>query len=191
MPPAFNVAYQINLQPFGLIQVQDYLRETLHLPENKLILLAQTLLNRTAGNPLFVAQLLMQALAKRIVSYDFRDGEWNIDVEQLVNITVASDVVRFLVDSLEQLPPEVTKVLRIAACLGSTFSVHTLEQVLERFGDGIDGLYIAENEGLVQQSEPAGGSAVFRFSHDRIMQASHSNNTPEQLEQIHLGLILI
>lgn len=53
------------------------------------------------------------------------------------------------------------------------------------------GLYLAEMEGLVVR-EPIAmvGSIVFRFSHDRVMQASHCKNTDLQIQQIHLGIYI-
>lgn len=61
--------------------------------------------------------------------------------------------------------------------------------MLAKFDGDMHGLYLAEVEGLVvREPTTMAGSIVFRFSHDRVMQASHSKNTDLQIQQIHLGM---
>lgn len=183
----------IDLHPFTHYQVLEFVCSMLNLPESETSLtLATAIHSRTAGNPFFVSQLLRQAISDGIISYDSRTFEWVINFELISQMSIVSDVVEFLLEKLQKLPASVSQVLRVAACLGSTFSVDTLQMVLAKHnGADMRGLDLAEAEGLVVRVNSETGPTGFRFSHDRVMQASHSKNTDLQIQQIHLGVLIL
>lgn len=184
----------LSLHPFSLLQVLDYIKSILSLPEsNSVLSLSSAIHSQTAGNPFFVSQLLRQAMSDGIVTYDSRTSEWVVNSDRISRMSMVSDVVEFLLEKLKKLPTSVSEVLRVAACLGSTFGEDVLEEVMKKSnGCSMKGLNLAEAEGLVTKaSEVVVGPTVYKFSHDRVMQASHSNNTDLQIQQIHLGIHLL
>jgi predicted ATPase len=187
---ALPLTTTFHLNQFAPHQVLEYVQAVLKLSFNSASSLANALHSRTAGNPFFVSQLLRQAVAEGVVAYDSRSGEWNVDNARIPHMAIASsDVVEFLLSKLTRLPQEVSETLRVAACLGSTFSTDTLEAVLARLQIDIKGLYLAEAEGFVMREPTALGILLFHFSHDRVMQVAHAKNTEEQILQTHLGMM--
>eukprot|EP00026_Physarum_polycephalum_P000064 Phypoly_transcript_00064.p1 GENE.Phypoly_transcript_00064~~Phypoly_transcript_00064.p1 ORF type:complete len:1946 (+),score=282.67 Phypoly_transcript_00064:262-6099(+) len=182
----FTTVFPLN--PFAPHQALDYVRAVLNLPYYSANALSNALHARAGGNPFFFTQLLRQAIGENVVAYDPARGEWIVDTTRIPPMVIASsDVVEFLLSNFTRLPSEIVETLRVAACLGSTFALDTLEAVVARLQIDINGLYLAEAEGfVVREPVTALGCLVFHFSHDRVMQAAHAKNSELQLQQIHL-----
>lgn len=93
--------------------------------------LSDMLFHRARGNPFFTNELLRQLHAQGAISQDALTGQWRWQLDQTSWENVSHDVVQFMLENLRQLPAETQKVLQLAACVGNTFSLHTLATIYE------------------------------------------------------------
>lgn len=122
----------------------------------------------TAGNPLFIQELLRHlAEVGRLAPSEEKDN----DVALLASIAVPDGVRWVLRQRLARLPVGVTQILSVAAVIGREFEVRTLATALESDGlPVIDALDQAAEARLVAVVPDAGTTASlrYRFEHDLI-----------------------
>ena len=122
---------------------------------------------RTAGNPLFVTELLL---------HPSESGG------------VPTSVTSLLSQRMARLPQGTTSVLECAALSGQEFSVELLEEALARAADGVDRVVLdaveaAERAGLVQESEDG-----HRFTHALIRDALVAGLGRTRAGRLHVAL---
>jgi len=137
----------------------------------------------TGGNPFFVGELLRSLYDDGLLAPS--EAGWTWDVAAIEARGVSTSVVALLVDRVRLLPADTQQILRIAACMGNTFSLGLLCPVLDWPLDVVaHGLREAMGAGLVaplddlyQQADlgmSGGEEARYRFIHDRIQEAAYS-----------------
>ncbi|HYO56266.1 AAA family ATPase, partial [Archangium sp.] len=174
----------IHLGPLSLEQTQQLVADALPGAEAQLLQQLSALLQqKTAGNPFFLLQLL-QTLHQDGLLVRTQHG-WRWDMEGAKAKGYSDNVVEFLVARLQQLPPATQHLLTLAACVGNSFSLHTLaplshqqEQEVERT------LLPALQEDLLSQPS----AAAYRFLHDRIQQAAYTLTPESERKALHLKL---
>ena len=146
--------------------------------------LADSLQEKTAGNPFFLLQLLRTLYQEGVVARAARGGwDWNEAARRARGYS--DNVADFMVGQLRQLPAPSQRLLNLAACVGSSFSLETLALLShEDMGAVERGLEDVLAEGFLVES----GSQHYRFSHDRILQAAYALASGEQLEATHLEM---
>ena len=183
----------IRLGPMGVGALQAWLAATLHREEGATRELALALHRRTRGNPYFARELLRTLHAEGWVRFDPDRGEWTWELSGVreVGAGLASlDVVGLLVARLGNLPPPVLRVIRHAACMGSSFDVDELAALLDETSAATRRhLEAAVREGLITEGE----AGRFAFAHDRVRTAAYSLMDEEERGRLHarIGLLLL
>jgi len=151
------------------------------------------LYRRTHGNPYFVKQYLDSLIDSDILHYDpcNEKYEWNMEaVERAIKPT--DTVLGLLTSKIEALAPSLQITLAVASSLGHTFDADIVESLLmstelvclfpmegQSAALSIDSrslkrsLNKAQALGLIE-SRRVGAKEMFRFTHDRIQQATRS-----------------
>jgi predicted ATPase len=131
---------------------------------------SQTLHRKTDGNVLFVVELL-QALNETgvLLVPDSERAQWLWDDDTWKdNFEDASEIVDILVRRIERLPHDCWLLLSTSAFLGAGIDEFLLSKLID---DTIDNaLTRCASEGVIVEERSQGG---YRFSHDRIQQASY------------------
>ncbi|WP_437680983.1 AAA family ATPase [Sorangium sp. So ce131] len=155
---------------------------------------AALILERTAGNPFFLHQLLRALAEEGIVRFDPAAGAWTWDLERARGAAGAEGAVELMAAKIRRLAPDAQRALRLAACVGHRFDLRTLALVDERPpAEVAAALWEALREGLVVPLSPdyrfvhSGDAAVaarlledpsfrvsYRFLHDRVQQAAYA-----------------
>ncbi|MGL1834703.1 AAA family ATPase [Rhodocyclaceae bacterium SMB388] len=176
-------------------EVARMLADTLHCDEYSCRALALICHEKTQGNPFSLNQLLHALYEENLIR--FRDQRWHWDEPAICARAMTDDVVSLMVDKIQRLPSCSQRVLPLAACIGSTFDLHTLAVVYESSGrQTADDLWPALSEGLVAPVDDSyrlfqhsdSRQARYRFVHDRIQQAAYSLIDEAQLESLHLSI---
>ncbi|MEM7354687.1 MAG: AAA family ATPase, partial [Acidobacteriota bacterium] len=199
----------ITLSPLALEHVTRLVTETLRVDEARAQPFARLLLDKTGGNPFFLAQFLRSLYEESLLDLDRASGEWAWDVEEIEQKDKTANVIDLMVKNLRRLTEATQEVLRIAACVGNRFSLHLLSEILERGSGAIAGdlwgaiepgfvVPIGDNYQLAQvdgaEVASSGRSEIaYRFVHDRIHAAAYSLNSADGRRQVHhrLGHILL
>lgn len=153
---------------------------------------------RTLGNPFFLIEFVNMLHAEGLLKFNLCTMKWAWDVKSIENATMSTaNVVDLLHKRMRRLPEQIQLLLQYAACLGSSFSLSTLDVVwvdhaIPRVGNFTTGVLkmmkIVEEEKLIESS----GSNEFRWVHDNVQEAALSLSevvTPSF--QFDLGLCLI
>ena len=179
--------------------VTELLCDTLHRDQRAVAPLQQLVLEKTAGNPYFLSQLLTTLYGKGSLSFDYASNRWTWDIDELEAMNITSNVVDLMTSRLNGLPQTTQRALSLAACLGSRFQVETLQALSsERKHDVLDDLQPAIEAGLVTHDRdgskaqgPLGivtDHARLRFSHDRVQQAAYAMLSEEAKHRLHLQI---
>jgi predicted ATPase/signal transduction histidine kinase len=182
------------LSPLGREHVTALLCETLREAPEAVASLASLVLEKTRGNPFFIAQFLWTLHDDRLITLSDRQ-RWTWDVERIRARDITDNVVELLLGKLRKLPAETQDALRLAACVGNRFDLETLALVRERsVAETQTALVPAVEDGFVAATsapEALGDLHVprhHRFTHDRVQQAAHALIDPEQRRRVRLRI---
>jgi histidine kinase len=162
--------------------------------------LAEIVQAKTGGNPFFVSQFLDWLHARGHLSFDASAGQWRWDLRSIREVAITDNVASLMAEKLERLSADTQRVLRLAACIGSSFDIKTLALVAEQGArrTGAD-LWPAVEEGLILPTDEAykyldpdqptmvdGPSAAYSFLHDRVREAAYALISAEARQEVHL-----
>ncbi|MFN6569757.1 AAA family ATPase [Dendronalium sp. ChiSLP03b] len=176
--------------------------------------LAKIVFHKTQGNPFFLTQLLKYLYQENLLVFNFSEGIWQWDIEQLKDINNTDNVVELMVSQIQKLSPETINILKIAACIGDKFTLEILATVNQttQSETSVD-LWKALQAGLIlplnnsykitlvfDREEIENGLAqagrlintsqtiTYKFLHDRVQQAAYSLIPNEQKKATHLKI---
>ncbi|MDZ8184406.1 MAG: AAA family ATPase [Nostoc sp. ChiSLP02] len=197
----------IVLSPLQLTDVEALVSDTLNDIENTKPL-AELLFYKTGGNPFFLTQLLKTLHQEDLLTYEFHSGvwEWNLEHIQAIGITDLN-VVELTARNIRKLSLETQKVLKLAACIGSTFNLDVLAIVNEALSlTTATQLWSALQAGLIlpltqdykiplvfgqEESSKINLTDVkvdYKFLHDRVQQAAYSLIPDAEKKATHLKI---
>ncbi|MBD1815535.1 AAA family ATPase [Microcoleus vaginatus DQ-U2] len=202
----------IDIQPLNTVQVNELIADTLHCELKRALPLAEIVFNKTAGNPFFVTQILKTFYQDNLLSFDLNAGKWQWDIQRLKQVKMTENVVELMVKKIEKLPSFTQNVLKVAACIGNTFTLNDLAIVNEKsLSSTATELWQALQENLifplsgaykiplanalnttltlVDESENQSNLSLnieYKFLHDRVQQAAYSLISPDKKKALHL-----
>ena len=147
---------------------------------------------RTQGNPFFCASVLSSLHQDKLLTFDYSRGRWTWDMAQLRYANISSDVVDLLVGQIQRMDSRLQEIIKLAACIGNTFSLATLAIVAET----------TEEQATWELWQLAGSGMIIALHNQydlfvlaeyfRLRQSDEHNNEPLQhashvaLQQSHL-----
>lgn len=174
---------ELTLSPFTVAQMQRLVADVLHTDESKIAQLAELIFNRTQGNPFFAHQLLEFLYQEKLLVFDFDQGHWQWDLDQIRHFGVTENVVELMEQKILKLSSQARDFLQLGACIGIDFDVDTIAALSPvPAADIPPTLATAMQEGLIipltspdNTAYPVAsdipGTAHFQFLHDRVRQA--------------------
>ncbi|ORY83742.1 hypothetical protein BCR37DRAFT_378707 [Protomyces lactucae-debilis] len=193
--------------------VREMVSATLKLPVDtdnpELETLVKLVVAQTDGNAFFVGQLLKDLHARGRLFFDFDTKQWRFHLGAIMQEELPVNVVDLLVRQIRNLGTRTTRILQLAASIGSNrFSLLLLSVVSrQRVAETSKDLWDALQAGLVvpvnsMYKRPLaladfGGEAadsddsmdaVFRFLHDRVQQAAYQLLPDADRPQTHLDI---
>ncbi|MBN1208715.1 MAG: AAA family ATPase [Myxococcaceae bacterium] len=176
----------LQLEPLSLEHIQHLLTDSFPGAERELVdPLSGLVHEKTGGNPFFLLQLLTTLHQEKLLERTHTGG-WRWDAVGVRARGYSDNVVDFLVGKLRQLPAGAQQHLRLAACVGNSFSLQMLttlsgQRVAGEVEQELEPLLL---EGLIARTGPE----QYRFLHDRIHQAAHALLSPEERPALHLRI---
>lgn len=168
-------------------------------------------MQKAGGNPFFVIQFLKAVNENGFLVYHQFNNEWTWDAEGIESMVITDNVLDLVSDNMKRLTPTTQKLLVVAACLGSTFTLDALnvakdgliehsftwniepdqgEEVIPETKDELD-LCIAQGLLVIRHKES--DRNAYSFVHDQIQRAALGLVSEEILSalQLHLGRTLL
>ncbi|ASS75516.1 hypothetical protein CIG75_11335 [Tumebacillus algifaecis] len=193
---------QITLRPLSPEHMGDLLADTLGSTAEQAAPLTRLVLQKTNGNPFFARQFLQALYAQKMIAFDSALGRWTWDAPRIENADITDNVVEFMLQKIKGLRENTQQMLQVAACIGSSFDLHTLAQTVGLSShQAADELWPALQEGFLEpigtdykflysfgRAEGEDLSVSFKFLHDRVQQAAYAMLTEERRQAVHLQI---
>ncbi|MBV8661752.1 MAG: AAA family ATPase, partial [Hyphomicrobiales bacterium] len=162
---------QLALGPISLTDITQLVADALRWPRTRARRLAELVLRKTGGNPLFAAQLLTDLVEEGLIRLDTDRKAWLLDVEALAaKDEYADDLIDLILGRLRRLPARSQDSLKMLACLGANVDFAILKRVLEApEADIQESLRPAVESGAIVWR---GGT--YRFTHDYVKEAAYA-----------------
>ena len=190
----------IELPPLSKAHVTQLVADTVHASPDAVSDLVGVCMDKTGGNPFFLNQLLRALHELHAITFDHTHGRWTWDVAKALAAGITDNVVDLMMRKIRTLPDDTQRALRLAACIGARFDLHTLAVISEWTAtEARDALWQGLEAGLVV---PAGGDyrylqedahdalgapsrIRFRWLHDRVQQAAYALIAGERKSAVH------
>ncbi|MBE9032787.1 AAA family ATPase [filamentous cyanobacterium LEGE 11480] len=188
---------ELSLSPFSSEQMQRLVADVLHTSATTIVELAELIFHRTQGNPFFAHQLLEFLYHEELLIFNFDQGQWNWDLEQIRHFGVTENVVELMEQKILKLSSQTREILQLAACIGIDFDTEMIAALSPIPNADIpQALAMAVQEGLVipltspdsssySTLSDLGTAAHFQFLHDRVRQAFYGLIEPDTRQKLH------
>ncbi|KAH0542799.1 hypothetical protein FGG08_002847 [Glutinoglossum americanum] len=203
---------KIKLPPLNEENIVDYVAATLYRPREYAIPLAAVLQEKTQGNPFYMREMLDTCHRKSALWYDWKSSSWMYDLDRVFKEFETPNYAEvlntdFITKRLQELPSSATSILAWSSLLGTSFSFSLVQKLLSGEFDYYD-------DGSTQPMSGCGGKLVnlshedavgglqcalqsyvilatneddiFRFAHDRYVQAAASLRECQNIQKMHL-----
>ncbi|WP_257458561.1 GAF domain-containing sensor histidine kinase [Archangium lipolyticum] len=172
----------IEVRPLDLEAITALCGDTLRREAADVRPLAELVLHKTAGNPLFVTRFLKYLHHAGLLSFDVQRGTWDWTLSRIAQVDVTENVVELMLATIRRLPERTQRLLKVAACLGHQVDLPLLAALVHRpVGDTAGALRSAIQEGLLIPQ-----NTTYRFAHDRVQQAAYSLLSEDEKKRFHL-----
>jgi len=167
--------------------------------------LAEIIFRKTAGTPFFVNELLTLLHRQGALRFRAEAGHWDWDEAQVEEAAISGNVVELVVRKLDELPAPTLHALRLASCIGPRFDLLTLSRLAARpageVGVALRAAIAADvvvphgancrllrADATYTDAELLELDIHYRFQHDRVQEAAHSQIATADSARIHLAL---
>ncbi len=143
--------------------------------------LSKLVYKKTQGNAFFLVQFLKMLEKYSYLHFNLRQGRWTWDLEELSRLNITTNVVDLMVDKIKQLPKLSQQALTFAACIGNSFKITELANILGYSHDKTIALISKPaEEGILGQAKHS-----YYFIHDKVQQAAYSIFDEHTKKQVH------
>jgi len=174
---------EINLTNLGLEDIQNFIDQSIKI--NDLTEFSDIIYSKTHGNPFYIRQFLFMLNRTEILKYSPVLSQWVWDKEKMKKVQESDNVIQFLSEKVKQLPARELNVLIHGACIGKTFNVNLLNEILKgsepQLGQILSNI-LAED--LVESIN----IDTYSFTHDRVQEAVLELSTEDIRSAIHFSI---
>jgi serine/threonine protein kinase len=174
----------IILAPLSYDHLAQLIADALHSETDRVVDLAQLILQKTDGNPFFINQFLSTLTDEGLITFDSVHSRWSWDLERIHAKGYTDNVADLMIGKLVRLPPATQQALQQLACLGNVATAAMLVVVDDAAEEELQAsLLEARRQELVDFRE---GS--YRFVHDRVHEAAYALIPAERRAATHLKI---
>lgn len=163
----------IELYNLSSESVNNMISDTLRQSQMSTVPLSALIVTKTSGHPFSIREFLRSLLQKRLLFFCNDDKCWKWTIEEHVTNEVSSNEMHLIADKLQQYDALTQTFLVHASCVGSEFSLKTLE-LIGHFPKDISRMI---DDGFLSPTEGSGDS--FKFTHEHVKQAIFSLDPTE------------
>ncbi|WP_170975840.1 ATP-binding sensor histidine kinase [Rhizobium sp. FY34] len=161
---------ELYLRPLSLQSTRQMLETIFSDAPDGLSDLAETLHEKTGGNPFYLRRLLQALVQDGVVYFSPGDKAWLCRVEDVARYPASENIVSFVTARLEKEGPEALGLLQTMACIGPEAEKAVLASALGLSEENL--LQLAAR--LARSGFVVLSPAKLSFAHDRIQEAAYS-----------------
>ncbi len=176
----------VNSISLGALEPNDInmiLKDTLKISNGGISSLSELIYKKTSGNPLYIKQFLISLYREDLITYDQNSG-WQWDIDHIKNMLPTEDMIELMTERITKLPENTQEVLKIASCIGNSFSLKTLSIA---YGKSTEDTY-SELSSSVQDCLILRFEELYMFAHDRIRESCYNLIPETHRKKIHLSI---
>ncbi|MFH0782765.1 MAG: response regulator [Pseudomonadota bacterium] len=175
----------ITLCPLSFEELEWLITDTFHLDRRTVEPLTKLIYEKTAGNPFFVIQFLRILHGEHLIEFDTARQGWSWDIERIQAKGYTDNVIDLMAFKLRKLPAGTREALRIGACIGNNFALHSLAVITQAPEEKVRAdLQSGVDETLLLPSQ----DNSYSFFHDRVQQAAYSLTPENERAAVHLKI---
>ncbi|MBT5954371.1 AAA family ATPase [bacterium] len=193
----------IKLRGISVLDIEHLITQSITCNSSKITALAKLVHKKTQGNPFFVHQFLNHLHRESLLTFNYIDSVWEWDLKKIKTLSVTDNVVKLVTKKISLLNPKTQTVLKMAACIGSTFDIETLfnisnqsnKNTYQRLIEAIDSSYLVplsdkphELNSIVWNDHNMDWSGLnfeCSFLHDKVYESVYKLLTPLEKESYH------
>lgn len=182
---------QISLMPLAYKDTERFVSNALEMSIDKIQDLSEDLYRKSAGNPLFLKQLLVHLYDEGLLSFDFDNCSWLWDIESIRQLRPGDDVIDIILKKIKKLTKDTYEAIRLASCIASRFDLETLAAVYGKsLMETADDLMVAVKEGLllITNNDNDQKNMTYEFLHDKIQQTLYSSISEQERKEKHIEI---
>lgn len=195
----------IDVGPLSQKAVQDFIRDFTHASSEQSQMLANIIYQKTQGNPFFINQFLKMIYEEGFYNFDKEQRCWVANIPAIEKIKVTDNVADIMSNKIRGMSPKVQELLMTGAAIGNSFDLITLAHVHHMSAQEAaailkealqEDLLIAVSADEMPLNTIDGvdyDTIVYKFQHDRIMQAAQQliGNHESPLLHYNIGKVLL
>lgn len=185
---------EINLESLTPEEVEGMLEEVFPGGWENLKELVWLIQRKTAGNPLFIKQIINLLLDSEGIHYKPETKRWALDPGKATSVSLPATIADIIDKKIDSLGPGERELLEVASCIGSTFTLDLLEKITPNRGhplkESLEELCRAGLIVKVLDGPEAEDTGKFAFFHDRVFQNVYEHIEPDRKEQLHLQIAM-
>jgi len=159
----------IHLSPLDLDDISHLIVDTLKCTSERSLSLSKLAMEYTKGNPLSVNQFLNLLYDENILTFSIDSG-WTWNISKIKAFYETDNFISLMGSRIKMLPDNERNILEIASCIGNTFDIKTLSQIINlQENEIITDLNKIADTGFISAS-----GNMYKFTHDRIYETVYS-----------------
>ena len=176
---------RMTLDPLGQGAVLDWLRAVVDSDEapGEVDGIAERLISRTGGNPLYLKALFRRLRAEGILqtgSFSLAGG-----IVEVADALEGVDPDTLVAGAIDPLPAETQRLLQVAAALGGLFNVTDLAEIEGQSVASAQEILAPAIDGELIEGESTQGGLWYRFTHDAVQQVAYGALPDKERARIH------
>jgi len=180
----------ISLHPLSHMHINQLISDTFHCSPAYSKILADTVLEKTQGNPFFINEFITAIYEKHLIHLTPEGWKW--DIEKIQQTETTDNIAQLMSEKIKRLSKNTRHFIQVASCIGSDFSKVVVLHILSDENMDVDAC-IAEaiDEGIILQSKQSLTNfdscalTAYRFVYDRVRQAAYSMMHEEDRQRFH------
>ena len=173
------------LHPLDKSAIREMLADMLNHSEARVRELAADVYAKTDGVPQLVHDLISELHQAAHLYYDRTKECWAWDIEEIRRYFFNNNAIERIDQLLDELPPDTREPLCAGACIGETFEIDLVAQVLQHNHAEIARLL---RPSITRGITGMGANRSFQFSHPRIRTALYERIPTDIKQQLHLNI---
>jgi predicted ATPase len=182
----------LSLAPLTRSHISHLISRATHSRESEIEPVVKLCMEKTNGNPFFLKQFLLSLYQEDLLV--LKEGSWQWKLAGISNKSITENVVDLMVERIKNRSETTQTLLKNAACIGSTFDLSTLAQLLSWTTEQthqacqeplIQGLILPKKGEAALSAYLDDPQVTYEFVHDRVHQAAYSLLQEQQRIQIH------
>ena len=186
---------QITLSPLRSGDITELISETFSCPSKAAAPLADVILTRTLGNPLFVAETLNDLYSRGLMTYSIEQYKWVWNLEEVAGYTLSCTSQQLLTAKINNLREGARAALITAACIGSNFDLVMLSALNDKTPqETAEDLREAVTENLLRITAHREEENYYltkdrySFVHDQVQHAAYQLLAAQTRDELHVSI---